>query len=152
MHVIVGNSARIIPGPRTKKAVARILLADSDLASRLTIRSLLATAGYEVDSAASASEAIGKLDSGEYQLVLADLKGEAGEMLLSFARQKEFRPATALISSDVSELNREDFGPETSDHLVRMSQDNVSYLLARVADLIGNRADRRLRRSLLRAS
>jgi hypothetical protein len=40
----------------------------------------------------------------------------------------------------------------SSDSVVRMSDANVSYLLARVAELIGDRADRRIQRSLRRAS
>jgi CheY-like chemotaxis protein len=136
--------------------VARVLLADSDLASRLTLTTLLATAGYAVECAACASEAISRLDDGEYQLVLADLRGEspeAGSRLLAYARQKEFRPATALISSKLSEMDAKigDCEP-SSDSVIRMSDENVSYLLARVADLISHRADRRMRRALQRAS
>src|ERR1700722_5795234 len=91
--------------PRKRK-VARVLLADTGLASRLTLKTILNTAGYAVSSAATAAEAIGKLDEGEYQLVLADLRAEseeAGARLLAYARQKDFRPATALIASDISE-------------------------------------------------
>src|SRR4051812_2537552 len=93
-----------------QRNVARVLLADSDLASRLTLKTLLSKAGYAVDSAASASEAIDHLDAREYQLVLADLRtepGEAGLRLLAYARQKEFRPATALMSSRMSEMDDE---------------------------------------------
>jgi CheY-like chemotaxis protein len=128
--------------------VAKVLLADSDLASRLTLKSLLGTAGYAVEGAASAAEAISKLDAHQYQLVLADLRSEsenAGPALLSYARQKDYRPATALIASDMSE-------PESgitaaADRVVRISNENVSYLLANVAELISLRADRRMRRA-----
>jgi CheY-like chemotaxis protein len=138
-----------------KRNVARVLLADTDLASRLTLKTLLATAGYAVDGAASGSEAIAHLDAHEYQLVLADLRaesGEAGPRLLAYARQKEFRPATALISSRMSEMEESAFESCSRDSVVRMSDANVSYLLARVAELIGDRADRRIQRSLRRAS
>jgi CheY-like chemotaxis protein len=131
------------------------LLADSDLASRLTLKTLLSTAGYAVDGAASASEAIAHLDEHEYQLVLADLRtesGEAGPRLLAYARQKEFRPATALISSRMSEMEDGTLESCSSDSVVRMSNANVSYLLARVAELIGDRADRRIQQSMRRAS
>jgi CheY-like chemotaxis protein len=138
------------------RRVARVLLADSDLASRLTLRTLLSTAGYAVECAASASEAITKLDGAEYQLVLADLRTEseeAGARLLAYARQKEFRPATALISSKLSQTDGEFDSPRTeADSVVRISDENVSYLLARVAELISNRADRRMRTLLRRAS
>jgi CheY-like chemotaxis protein len=134
--------------------VARVLLADSGLASRLTLKSILSAAGYAVSSAATCAEAIGKLDENEYQLVLADLRAEsanAGSELLAYARQKEFRPATALISSDLSETEASSHGDVSKDSVVRMSNDDVSYLLDRVAGLISHRADRRIRQSLLRS-
>jgi hypothetical protein len=42
--------------------LARVLLVESDVASRLTLQTLLETCGYAVDVAASAAEAVGKLD------------------------------------------------------------------------------------------
>ena len=138
-----------------KRKVARVLLADADLASRLTLKTLLCAAGYSVDGAASASEAVARLDTQEYQLVLADLRSEseeAGPRLLAYARQKDFRPATALISSRMSEMTASAASSGSTNSVVRMSDDNVSYLLARVAELISHRADRRIRQSLRRAS
>jgi CheY-like chemotaxis protein len=138
-----------LPAPSHRK-VAKVLLADSDLASRLTLKSLLVKAGYAVDGAASAAEAVCKLDAREFQLVLADLRTEsedAGPSLLSYARQKEYRPATALITSDMSELESDKQAIPGSDRVVRMSNEDVSNLLANVAELISLRADRRMRRS-----
>jgi CheY-like chemotaxis protein len=135
--------------------VARILLADEDLASRLTLKSLLSKAGYAVDCAATASEAVGKLDTEEYQLVLADLRRdseESGKRLLAYARQKEFRPATALINSAMYEMEPGPGSECSPDAMVRMSDENVSNLLGGVAELISHRADRRIRQSLRRAS
>jgi CheY-like chemotaxis protein len=137
------------PAQPTRK-VARVLLADSDLASRLTLKSLLSKAGYAVDGAASAAEAISRLDAGQFQLVLADLRTEseeAGSYLLSYARQKEYRPATALISSDLSELEPGNAAKTQSDAVVTVSDEDVSKLLASVAELISSRADRRMRRA-----
>src|SRR4051812_10938276 len=88
---------------KRKRRVARVLLADTGLASRLTLKSILSTAGYAVSGAATGAEAVSKLDEREYQLVLADLRSEseeAGPRLLAYARQKDFHPATALIASD----------------------------------------------------
>ena len=136
-------------------SVARLLLADSDLASRLALTSLLWAAGYAVDAAASASEAVGCLDRTEYQLVLADLRTEseeAGARLLAYARQKEFHPATALISSKISGAWPVSAGHYSEDRLISISDEDVSGLLASVAELIGQRADRRLRQILRRAS
>src|SRR6204780_4220842 len=94
------------PVEASRKRVARVLLADTGLASRLTLKSILSTAGYAVSGAATAAEALAELDTDEYQLVLADLRAEsedAGPQVLAYARQKEFRPATALLASDLSE-------------------------------------------------
>lgn len=140
--------------PVTRR-VARVLLADTDLASRLTLKSLLAAAGYAVDGAATSAEAIAKLDEYEYELVLADLRRESeesGARLLAYARQKDFRPATALITSDLAGLEAHAEDDYSGDHLVRISDDTVSHLLASVAELISLRADRRLRNSLRKAS
>ncbi|HVW08243.1 MAG TPA: response regulator [Bryobacteraceae bacterium] len=127
-----------------RRKVAKILLADSDLASRLTLKSLLSKAGYAVEGAASAAEAMSRLDAHEFQLVLADLRAEsatAGQALLAFARQKAYRPATALVTSDMT-------GPSTwrdADRVVSVTNEDVSNFLANIAELIGNRADRRMR-------
>ena len=44
--------------------LARVLVVDDDPASRLTLQTLLQAGGYSVDSAASAAEALGKMDEG----------------------------------------------------------------------------------------
>jgi CheY-like chemotaxis protein len=137
-----------------RRGVARVLLADAGLASRLTLKSILSAAGYCVSGAASGAEAIGKLDEDEYQLVLADLRSEsddAGPRLLAYAKQKEFRPATALLSSDLRETSRSNEFSVASDHRsVHISNEDISYLIGRVADLISRRAGRRVRQSLLK--
>jgi len=142
---------------RNSRQVAKVLLADSDLASRLAVKSLLIAAGYEVQGAASAAEALVRLDEaeadtqGDFQLVLADLRSEseeAGPRLLAYARQKEFRPATALLASDISGRGVPD---DNSDHIVHVSNDDVSNLLDGVAELISQRADRRIRQALRKA-
>jgi len=140
---------------RSRQRVARVLLADTALASRLALKTILSAAGYAVSGAATAAEAIGKLDQGEYQLVLADLRAEseeAGRHLLAYARQKEFRPATALLASDVSETGRSSHEGESPNRAIHMSNENVSYFLERVAALISQRADRRIRQTLVRAA
>lgn len=148
--------APALPGKADTPKVARVLLADSDLASRLAVKSILTAAGYAVSGAATSAEAIGKLDESEYQLVLADLRSEseeAGPGVLAYARQKEFRPATALIAADLleTEVPAADTAADVEeDSLVKMSNEDVSYLLDRVARLIGERADRRMRKAKLR--
>jgi len=131
----------------TINPLARVLLADSDLASRLTLESILSSAGYAVDGAATAAEAILKLDRNEYQLVFADLRSEsdeAGRQLLAYARQKAFHPATALIASDMTGTAQRTTG-DTGLRTVRISNESISTLLGRAAELIWQRVNRKNR-------
>src|SRR5215510_3465403 len=86
----------------TEFDLARVLLVDDDPASRLTLQTVLEAGGYNVDSAASAAEAVGKLDEGQYELVLSDLQmesPEAGLKVIAHARMMDYKPATALITT-----------------------------------------------------
>lgn len=119
------------------------------MACRLTLASLLEKAGYQVAGAASTAEAISLLDSSQFQLVLADLRSEsedAGPKLLAYARQKDYKPATALYTSDLS-ANGDAKPARGPDHVIHMSNEEVSNLMISVAELIGSRADRRMRRA-----
>src|SRR5947199_1358759 len=82
--------------------LARVLLVDDDLPSRLTLKTVLEAGGYHVDAAASAAEAFGKLDEREYELVLSDLRmesPEAGLKVLAHARMMDYKPATAIVTT-----------------------------------------------------
>src|SRR5262252_5961907 len=82
--------------------LARVLLVDDDPTARLTLKTVLEAGGYNVDAAASAAEAVGKLDEGEYELVLSDLQmesPEAGLKVIAHARMMDYKPATALVTS-----------------------------------------------------
>jgi CheY-like chemotaxis protein len=127
--------------------LARVLLVDDDPASRLTLQTLLEAGGYNVDSAASAAEAVGKLDEGEYELVLSDLQmesPEAGLKVLAHARMMDYKPATALITTYQNE--RPDSARQQNSMLIK--PEDVPGLLSKVADLISQRATRRLEREL----
>lgn len=129
--------------------LANVLLVDGDLASRLTLKTLLQAGGYRVEGAAGAAEAIDKLDMESYQLVLCDLRAEsqdASQRVLSYARQKEYRPATALITSFMN-MDRQAHKRERDQQVV-VNMEDVSDFLSRVAELIGMRAYRRSSRIL----
>ena len=127
--------------------LAKVLLVDDDPASRLTLKTVLEAGGYNVDSAASAAEAVGKLDEGEYDLVLSDLQmesPEAGLKVLAHARIMDYKPATALITTYQNE--RPPVTRQQSSLLIK--PEDVPGLLSKVADLISQRATRRLEREL----
>jgi CheY-like chemotaxis protein len=125
--------------------LARVLLVDSDPASRLTLKTVLEAGGYNVDSAASAAEAVGLLEEGEYELVLSDLQVESpdsGLKVLGHARKMDYKPATALVTSYASE------GDAGTDKSMLIKPEDIPGLLSKVADLISLRATRRMEREL----
>src|SRR3982750_3835098 len=77
--------------------LARVLLVHGDLAPRLALQTILQASGYSVDVAASPAEALSKLDEGRYSLVLSDTNVPLN--VLAYARVKDYRPATAQVSS-----------------------------------------------------
>src|SRR5215469_4528820 len=130
--------------------LARVLLVDDDPTSRLTLKTVLEAGGYSVDSAASAAEAVGKMDEREYELVLSDLQmesPEAGLKVLAHARMMDYKPATALITA-YHEASDEGSDAQPIRSSVLISPEDIPELLGKVADLIGERVTRRLRREL----
>jgi len=119
---------------------------DDDPASRLTLKTVLEAGGYNVESAASAAEAVGKLDEGQFELVLSELQlesPEAGLKVIAHARLTDYKPATALIHS------YKDAKPVDIRGLsVLIEPEDIPGILGKVADLIGGRATRRLEREL----
>ena len=126
--------------------LARVLLVDDDPTSRLTLKTVLEASGYSVDSAASAAEAVGKLDEGKYELVLSDLQMEspqAGLKVLAHAKMMDYKPATAIITTETKGSGS---GRKNSSVLIK--PENLPALLDKIADLLGQRATRRLEREL----
>jgi CheY-like chemotaxis protein len=132
-------------GSRRPLDLARVLLVHGDLAPRLALRTILQAGGYSVDVAATPAEAIAKLDDGKYDLVLSDTdfgSRPAGRNLLAYARVKEYRPATALVTSYEPEIKSRS---AQRRHRISIHTDNLANLLGDVAELIGLRASRRHR-------
>jgi len=80
----------------------RILLVDDDLAVLLTLKAVLELHQFTVETATSAAEAVAKLASGVYQMVITDARMEnenAGFEVIRAARRQDYRPATALLTA-----------------------------------------------------
>jgi CheY-like chemotaxis protein len=125
--------------------LARVLVVDDDLASRLTLQTLLEAGGYRVDAAATAAEALGKMENQEYQLVLSDLQmesPEAGLKVLAHAQMMDYKPATALITAYHNMV----VGGGNSRMLVE--PEDIPGLLGKVANLIARRVTRKVQREL----
>ncbi|MBV9610456.1 MAG: response regulator [Acidobacteria bacterium] len=83
----------------------RILLVDDELAILLTLRAILEMNGFEVETASSAQEAIGKLTNGKsvpFHMVITDMKMEhekAGFDVIQAAKALQSRPAVAILTA-----------------------------------------------------
>lgn len=134
--------------PGKELELARVLLVDDDLTSRLTLKTVLEAGGYFVDSAASAAEAVGKLDERQYELVLSDLQmesPEAGLKVLAHARLMDYKPATAILTT--YQNRRAETGRP-----VLIKPEDLPGLLSKVADLISQRAARIVERQMRQAA
>jgi CheY-like chemotaxis protein len=128
--------------------IARVLLVDDDPASRLTLQTVLEAGGYSVDSAASAAEAVQKLDHQQYELVLSDLQMEspqAGLKVIAHARMMDYKPATALVTAYRN-------GASENKSSVLIEPQDVPGLLGKIAELISGRASRLINREVRLAS
>ena len=133
--------------PNKDLELARVLLVDDDVTSRLTLKTVLEAGGYFVDSAASAAEAVGKLDERQYELVLSDLQMEspsAGLKVIAHARLMDYKPATAILTTYWNTHPN----PARS---VLITPEDLPDLLGKVADLISQRAARLVERQLRHA-
>jgi CheY-like chemotaxis protein len=130
--------------------MARVLLVDDDPTSRLTLQTVLQAGGYHVDAAASFAEAVGKLEEQEYQLVLSDLQlesPEAGLKVLAHAKTMDYKPATAIVTTY---QNAKQPIKQPSHMLIK--PEDVPELLGKVANLISDRAARKMRREMRHAT
>lgn len=80
----------------------RILLVDDDAAVLLTLKAVLEMNHFEVDTAASTAEAVKKLQSSVYHMVITDARMDsetAGLEVIRAARKQSYNPATALLTA-----------------------------------------------------
>jgi DNA-binding response OmpR family regulator len=95
------------PGPqpvsqKLSTVKRRILLVDDDAAVLLTLKAVLELNKFEVDTAGSAAEAIKKLHSSVYHMVITDARMDretAGLEVIRAARKQPYNPATALLTA-----------------------------------------------------
>lgn len=129
-------------------------MVDDDPTSRLTLQTVLQAGGYRVDAAASAAEAVGKLDEQEYELVLSDLQMEspqAGLKVLAHARMMDYKPATAIVTTyQNTQQNQQHIRVKQARMLIK--PEDIPGLLGKVANLISDRAARRVQREMRHAT
>lgn len=127
--------------------VARVLLMEDDVAARLALQAILKASGYAVDSAASAPEAMDKLESEQYALVLCGSAEGARDdcrRVINHARLQDYKPATAYLTTSGEPGRR----PKSGRLLIEPLE--VPALLTKIADLLADRAAGRARRNMRR--
>jgi len=80
----------------------RILLADDELAVLLTLKAILEIHGFDVETAASAKEAISKIKTNRYHMVITDMKMEderSGYDVIHAAKKSDYGPAVAILTA-----------------------------------------------------
>jgi DNA-binding NtrC family response regulator len=80
----------------------RILLVDDELAILLTLKAILEMHGFEVETAASTKEALQKIDSNVYHMVITDMRMEkdtSGYEVIRAAKRQDYNPATAILTA-----------------------------------------------------
>ena len=80
----------------------RILLVDDELAILLTLKAILEIHGFDVETAASAREAISKLKANTYHMVITDMKMEhdkSGYDVIRAAKKTDYDPAVAILTA-----------------------------------------------------
>ena len=80
----------------------RILIADHELTVLLTLKALLENHGFEVEIAATSPQAIRRLQSAEFHMVITEVNLEhekAGYEVMKVAREQAYEPAVALLTA-----------------------------------------------------
>ena len=127
----------------------RILLADDDLAVQLALRKLLEMHGFEVETASSAREAISKLASGPFHIVITAMAMEtetAGSELIAAAQRQPYDPATAVLT----ELG--ETGPSRAGAQSIMVRANAQDLVRQIEALLIRHEDSKSAHAKLPAS
>jgi len=97
------KSADIVEFPK-EPATKHILVIDDEVAVNNNIRKILAKKGYHVDQAVTKEEALNKIESQSYKLILLDLKipGVKGLELLRTIRDKNAEAKVIMITGYAS--------------------------------------------------
>jgi DNA-binding NtrC family response regulator len=125
----------------------RVLIVDDENAMRLALKALLGKEGYQVETAASGEEAIGRIAPSSFHVVITDLSmnGVTGMQVLEHARRVDPDLAVIMITAFGSEkiavqamkLGAVDYLPKPFDN------DEVRVVVRRVMENVQLKRDHR---------
>jgi len=135
--------------PGVARVKRRILLVDQDAAVLLTVKAVLEMNDFEVEAVSSAREALEKMESGTYHMLITEtgMEREAPNLeVIRAARRQPYDPAIALLTTDPSP----DGDWHDGEHTVLIKPIGTEDLLRQIeALLIRHEDEKRLRRSTL---
>ncbi len=125
----------------------RILVVDDEPSILLSLSAILEMNGYEVVSAASAKDAIAKLQSDVFDMVLTDMRMEtetAGYDVVHAAKKADYQPVVAILTAYPSRCS--DWGQQGADALLEKPM-SPAALLSQIRSLVdhSNRREHVLR-------
>jgi CheY-like chemotaxis protein len=130
----------------------RILLVDDDATVLLTLKAVLELNDFDVQTAKSGAEAVDKLASGVYDMVITDSRMEtddAGFHVVRAAGQQPYRPATALLTAYPP--RHVDWNPE-GPHSLLVKPIGTQDLLRQIEALLVRRQDEKVSAERARVS
>jgi excisionase family DNA binding protein len=92
-----GGGAVAAAAPAPRQGRARVLVVDDEASIRDLLSKTLALAEYDVDTAADASTALGRVRAAEYDLLIADLKMPGMDGLTLIRQVKRIRAELPVI-------------------------------------------------------
>src|SRR5713101_1968779 len=125
----------------------RVLVVDDEKAMVLALKGLLSKEGYQVETAGSGEEAVKRIETGSFHVVITDLSmnGVGGMQVLEHARRVDPELAVVMITAYGSEkiavqamkLGAADYVPKPFDN------DELRLVVRRVMDTVLLRRDHR---------
>jgi excisionase family DNA binding protein len=92
-----GGATAAATTPATRQGRARVLVVDDEASIRDLLSKTLALAEYDVDTAADASTALGRVRASEYDLLIADLRMPGMDGLTLIRQVKRIRAELPVI-------------------------------------------------------
>jgi len=121
----------------------RVLLVDDDATVLLTLKAVLELHHFDVETAATTAEALAKLATHEYDLVVTDVRmenDESGFEVLRAAREQRYQPATAILTAYPPQEER--LKTETAASFL-VKPIGTRQLVAQLETLLARRAETR---------
>jgi DNA-binding NtrC family response regulator len=125
----------------------RVLIVDDERAMRLALGGLLAKEGYAVEAVASGEEALRRIETGSFHVVITDLSmnGVGGMQVLAHARQVDPDLAVVMITAYGSEkIAVQAMKAGAADYLPKpFDNDELRVVVRRVVETVLLRRDHR---------